>query len=107
MREVEPVGLPADQVPTHTHVLFVLFFWLLLNSFHLLSFFQTWQFEGEELALDDPNIVDALTTSEDFLMEGTLDRKQHTQRWGQHGLLRWKYSAKVACLIPMFVCVVL
>lgn len=53
-------------------------FLVTLEFFSSALFFQTWQFEGEDLALDDPNIVDLLINSEDFFMEGTLDCKHHS-----------------------------
>lgn len=37
------------------------------------------QFEGDDLTLDDPNIVDFLLSAEDFFTEGTLDCKQPSE----------------------------
>lgn len=43
-----------------------------------------WQFEGEDLPLDDPNIVDILMGAEDFFTEGMLGCEQHTHKGGNN-----------------------
>lgn len=57
------------------------------------------QFEGEDLPLDDPNIVDLLMGAEDFFTEGTLGCSQHAQ--SNPGLLKVPMPFQCRSSVPL------
>lgn len=82
MQEEEPPVLPVDQVPKHTGSVEPDFiFFLVVVAFEFISSalsLRMWQFEGEDLLQDDPNVMDFLMGVEDVFTEGALGCNQHT-----------------------------